>query len=89
MGNARLYPAANRNRVSEVARQAGVVMDEAEKAEEQEAIHRAAALSHRKPVPKHRGRCLNCRKKSKGAYCDQGCREDAERRDKARIRNGG
>ncbi len=80
MGNARLHPTANRDRVSEVARQAGGVMDEAEKAEEQEAIHRAAALSHRKPVPERNGKCLNCDEPSEGAFCDADCQQDAKRR---------
>jgi hypothetical protein len=62
-------------------------MDEADVAHEQEEYARRAALSRRKPVPEHDGYCLNCGEESAGAYCDAGCREDAERFDRARERD--
>lgn len=63
-------------------------MDQFDRATELEEMHRDAALTHRKPVPKHDGHCLNCGEPSTGAYCDQECREDAERFDRARERAG-
>jgi hypothetical protein len=62
-------------------------MDEADVAHEQEEFSRRAALSRRKPVIEHDGFCLNCGAESAGAYCDAGCREDAERFDRARERD--
>jgi hypothetical protein len=63
-------------------------MDEADKAEHQEELARQVAISRRKPVPKRHGLCLNCGKKSPGAYCDSECRDDAERFERARQRDG-
>jgi len=63
-------------------------MDDLDLASEREEIARQAAISHRKPVPEHDGHCLNCGAESAGAYCDAGCREDAERFDRARERDG-
>lgn len=63
-------------------------MDELERAAEYEQKHREAAMSQRKPVPVHNGYCLNCGEKSIGVYCNQECREDAERFERARERNG-
>ncbi|SOD42363.1 hypothetical protein SAMN06298226_2702 [Nitrosovibrio sp. Nv4] len=63
-------------------------MDEAEKAEQQEAIHRDAALRHRKPVPEQDGHCLNCGEKSIGAYCNKECGDDHENREKSISRSG-
>lgn len=63
-------------------------MDEADAAHEHEERCREFARMTRKMVPEHDGHCLNCGKESAGAYCDQECREDAERFDRARARNG-
>lgn len=62
--------------------------DEADRAGEYEAKHLEAALSHRKPVPRHTGCCLNCGDKVGRPFCDAGCSEDYERFEKARARNG-
>lgn len=63
-------------------------MDDADIASEREEIARQDAISRRKPEPEHDGHCLNCGAESAGAYCDQDCREDAERFDRARERDG-
>jgi len=63
-------------------------MDELDRAAEYEEKHREAALSHREYVPEHDGYCLNCGAESPGAYCDSGCREDAERFERSRKRAG-
>jgi hypothetical protein len=63
-------------------------MDETDRASELEEKYRALALSKRKPVPEHDGRCLSCGDPAAGAYCDAECREDSERFERARIRNG-
>jgi hypothetical protein len=63
-------------------------MDEADRAEHQEELARQAAISRRKPVPKHDGRCLNCRKESEGAYCDDECGVDHRKREAGRERAG-
>ena len=63
-------------------------MDEADRASEQEEKQREAALSHRKPVPERTGFCLNCDELSQGAFCNQYCREDYERFERAEKRNG-
>lgn len=62
--------------------------DELDRAAEYEERARAAALSHRMPVPAHTGRCLNCDEPAEGAFCNAGCREDYERHERARARNG-
>ena len=63
-------------------------MDEADIASAWEEKFREISLLKRKPVPEHDGFCLNCGKESDGVYCDADCRDDAERFDRARIRNG-
>jgi hypothetical protein len=63
-------------------------MDDSDKASELEEMWRQADLRRRKPEPKLDGHCLNCGSESEGAYCDSGCREDAERVERAKIRNG-
>lgn len=60
--------------------------DEADRAEEYEAKHREAALTHRKPVPRHTGYCLNgCGRKAAGAYCDAECQKDHEEKGNGRT----
>jgi len=63
-------------------------MDDSDRASDFEEILRQAELSRRKPEPELEGYCLNCGLESEGAYCDSECREDAERIERARIRNG-
>lgn len=63
-------------------------MDDLDRAAEREELERFAAARMRKPVPKHRGRCLNCDEPSAGAFCDAGCREDYEVYERAAKRNG-
>lgn len=63
-------------------------MDQIDDAAEVTRLFTAAALSKRRPVEKSYGYCLSCREPAKGAYCDEHCRQDAEREDSARIRNG-
>lgn len=63
-------------------------MDDLDRASEYEERMREAALSHRKPVPVHTGRCLNCDKPSKGAFCDRHCGKDYEDREGADERSG-
>lgn len=62
--------------------------DEIDRASMLEEMHREAALSHRKPVPKNTGFCLNCDEPSQGAFCNSACREDYERIERAQKRNG-
>lgn len=54
--------------------------DEADIAEEMEEFFRSNCLKYRAPVQKSTGFCFNCGEKTEGAYCDQGCREDHEKR---------
>lgn len=63
-------------------------MDDADIASGHEERQREDAQKRRKPVVEHDGHCLNCGEESAGAYCDQFCREDAERFDKAAERDG-
>lgn len=60
-------------------------MDDLDRASEQEEWFRGEALKRRKPQPEHHGYCLNCDEPSEGAYCDEDCRDDAERREKAGL----
>jgi len=63
-------------------------MDDADKAAMlQEALDRAA-ISKRYPLDEHHGYCFNCGKNVGRAYCNADCREDSERFDRARVRNG-
>lgn len=63
-------------------------MDDADRASELEERQRQAALNRRMAVLEHDRFCINCGKESAGAYCDIYCKEDAERFDRARERDG-
>ncbi|MCK9386078.1 MAG: hypothetical protein M0Q15_15825 [Nevskia sp.] len=65
-------------------------MDDAERAEHHEQMARDFALSLRKPVPVHRGRCMSCGKalEPELIYCDRDCLIDHEKAVAARMRNG-
>jgi hypothetical protein len=62
--------------------------DEVDRASEHEERYREFARMTRRQVPEHDGHCLNCGEESEGAYCDMECREDAERFERAKQRNG-
>lgn len=55
-------------------------------ATELEELHRTAALSQRKPALSARGDCYNCQEPVSNAacFCDADCREDYEKRQRAR-----
>ena len=65
-----------------------IVMDDCDKASEQEEMHLNAALLARKPVMAITGFCHNCFAEISGHFCDADCRMDWERHDAAKRRAG-
>lgn len=46
-----------------------------------------ARIAYRKPVPTHKGYCLNCDEPvQEAAYCDADCRADHEQRERFNAR---
>ena len=64
------------------------MMDDCDKASEQEEMHLNAALLARKPVMAITGFCHNCFAEISGHFCDADCRMDWEKHDAAKRRAG-
>lgn len=61
--------------------------DDIDLAQEREQTMLDALINHRKPVPTHKGYCLNCDEPvQEAAYCDADCRADHEQRERFNAR---